>query len=180
MRLHYRAREGETIQYVDVMSLYPYICKHSKFPVGHSVVHVGLSCKEKEACLHMDGLMKCSLSPERLYHPVLSIRANQKLMFSLCRTLVLTPNTGQCYHKTDEERALTGTWVIHEVRLAVQKGYRILEIYELYEYNVTRYDPETREDGLFVGYIDNIFKLKSEAIGYPACVRTPADEGRYI
>ena len=43
----------------------------------------------------------------------------------------------------DEERALTGTWVIGDVRLAMQKGYRILEIHELYEY-VTRYDPETR------------------------------------
>jgi len=32
MRLHYKATEGETIQYVDVMSLYPYICKYGKFP----------------------------------------------------------------------------------------------------------------------------------------------------
>jgi hypothetical protein len=28
-----------------------------------------------------------------------------------------------------------------EVRLAVEKGYRILEIYVVYEYRVTRYDP---------------------------------------
>ena len=34
MRLHCKVREGqETIQYVDVMSLYPYICKYGKFPV---------------------------------------------------------------------------------------------------------------------------------------------------
>jgi hypothetical protein len=26
---------------VDVMILYPYICKYFKFPVGHAVVHVG-------------------------------------------------------------------------------------------------------------------------------------------
>ena len=36
MRLHYKAREGETIQYVDVMSLYPYVCKNCNFLVGHS------------------------------------------------------------------------------------------------------------------------------------------------
>ena len=75
-------------------------------------------------------------------------------MFSLCRTCALTSSTGECYHKTDEEEALTGTWVIDEVRLAVQKGYRILEIHEVYEYKVTRYDHETREGGLFAGYID--------------------------
>jgi len=101
-------------------------------------------------------------------------------MFSLCRTCVLTSNTDRCCHKTNEERSLTGTWVIDEVRLAVQKGYRILEIYELYEYNVTRYDPETREGCLFSGYIDTFLKLNVEASGYPARVRTPADEDRYI
>ena len=56
-----------------------------------------------------------------------------------------------------EETALTGTWVNDEVRLAVRKGYRILEIHEVYEYKVTRYDPETREGGLFAGYIDTFF-----------------------
>jgi len=89
-------------------------------------------------------------------------------MFSLCRSCVLTSNTEQCCHKPDKERALTGTWVIDEVRLAVQKGYRILEIDELYEYKVTRYNHETREGGLFAGYIDTFFKFKAEASGYPA------------
>ena len=180
MRLHYKAREGETIQYVDVMSLYPFVCKTGKFPVGHPVVHVGDACKDKEACLGKEGLIKCTfVPPERLYHPVLPFRANQKLMFSLCRTCVLTSNTGECRHKTDEERALTGTWVIDEVRLAVQKG-RILEIHEVYEYKVTRYDTETREGGLFAGYIDSFLKLNAEASGYTAWVRNPADEERYI
>ena len=71
--------------------------------------------------------------------------------------------------------ALTATWVIDEVRLAVQKGYRILEIHEGYDYSVTRYDTESRESGLFAGYIDTFLKLKAEASGYPAWVRTPAD-----
>jgi hypothetical protein len=28
-----------------------------------------------------------------------------------------------------------------EARLALEKGYKILEVYEVYEYRVTRYDP---------------------------------------
>jgi len=58
MRLHYKPRENETIQYVDVMSLYPYICKYFKFPVGHPIGQVGYECKDIEACLRMDGLIK--------------------------------------------------------------------------------------------------------------------------
>ena len=54
MRLHYKARENETIQYVDVMSLYIYISKYFKFLVVHPVIHVGDACKDKEACLAME------------------------------------------------------------------------------------------------------------------------------
>jgi len=75
---------------------------------------------------------------------------------------------------------LEGTWVIDEVRLAVDKRYKILEITEIYEYTVTRYDPETRNGGLFADYIDTFLKLKTEARGYPSCVRTVDDEVRYI
>ena len=101
MCLNYKVREVETIQYVDVTSLYPYICKY-KLPVDHPVIHVGDICKDKEACLRKKGLMKCSIvPPDRFYHAVLPFRANQKLMFSLCRTCVLTSNTEQCCHKTD-------------------------------------------------------------------------------
>jgi hypothetical protein len=84
------------------MSLYPYICKYGKFPVGHPVVHVGDACKDKEACLRVEGLIKCNIvQPERLYHFVLPFRPKQKHIFSLCRTCVVTSNTEQCFHKTD-------------------------------------------------------------------------------
>jgi len=49
---------------------------------------------------------------------------------------------------------LEGTCVIYEIRLAVDKGYKVLEILEVYEYQVTRYDPETGNGGLFAEYID--------------------------
>jgi len=39
MRLHYKIKEGEeSVQYCD-MSLYPYICKYFKFPIGHPIIH---------------------------------------------------------------------------------------------------------------------------------------------
>ena len=71
---------------------------------------------------------------------------------------------------------LEGTWVIDEVRLAVHRGYKILEIQEVYQYEVTQYDRDTGEDRLFVDYINTFLKLKAEASGYPSCVRTPEDE----
>ena len=54
--------------------------------------------------------------------------------------------------------------------MAVSKGYRILEIHEVYEYAVTQCDAATGEGGLFVEFIDTFLKLKAEASGYPSWV----------
>ena len=109
-----------------------------------------------------------------LYHPVLPLRENQKLMFLLSRTCVIASNTGECTQTTDNERALTGTWIVDEVRLAVEKGYRIFEIYEVYEYKVKLYDPKHMNAACL-----RFLKLKAEANGYPDWVRSSADEERY-
>jgi len=50
---------------------------------------------------------------------------------------VFTSSSEECVHTQDEDRALNGTWVMDEKRLAVEKWYRILEIYEIYDYQVT-------------------------------------------
>jgi hypothetical protein len=74
-----------------LLSLYPYICKYFKFPVGHLVIHVGDACKDREACLRKEGLMKCSIVPsERLYHTVLPsvpIRISFKSLSNMCPNL---------------------------------------------------------------------------------------------
>jgi len=69
---------------------------------------------------------------------------------------------------------------LDEVTLAVKKGYRIFDIYEVYEYQVTQYKRETGEGGVFVVYINTFLKIKAEASGYPSWVRSPEDEERFI
>jgi len=102
---------------------------------------------------------------------VLPYRNNNKLLFCLCRSCVYERNNfGECKHLRDDESALTGTWVLDEIRLAVEKGYRVLDIYEVYEYQITQYSRETDEGGLFVDYINTFLKLKAEASGYPSWV----------
>jgi len=62
----------------------------------------------------------------------------------------------------------------------VQKSYEIIEIFEVYEYAVTQYDPQTGQGGLFVEYVDTFLKLKTEASGYQDWVLTPVEDDRYI
>jgi ribosomal protein L2 len=56
MRLHYKIRDGETIRYVDDMSLYPYCCKYHKIPIGHPIINVGEACKDMGQCWGRRGL----------------------------------------------------------------------------------------------------------------------------
>ena len=182
MPLHYKERENETIPYVDIMSLYPYICKYFKFPIGHPITHIGDDCKNIEACLRMECLIKFSIvPPEKLYHPVLLFRCDNNLMLCLCRMCVLTSSSvEECVHNRVEDRTLTGTWVMDKVRLTVKKRYRILEIYEVYEYQVTQYDLEIGESGHCVANINRILNLKAEASGYLGWVYSAEDEDRYV
>ena len=119
-------------------------------------------------------------TPRTLYHSVLQFRCNNKLIFCLCKTCAIEQNTDVCTHETVADRDLIGFWVTDEIRLAVRKGYRLIKVFEVYEYEVTQYDPTTGQGGLFVEYINNFLKLKTEASGYPSWVRTPEDDDSYI
>ncbi|KAJ8933580.1 hypothetical protein NQ318_015967 [Aromia moschata] len=170
---------AKKIKYVDVCSLYPYVNKYGKYPVGHPEVLVGDDCKNLDLN-QADGLIKCKiLPPSDLYHPVLPTKMNNKLMFVLCRTCGEELNALECCHN-DEDRALTGTWVIDEVVKAVEKGYAILEIYEVWKYQVERYNPELKSGGLFSDYISTFLKIKQQASGWPASCVTSEDKVNYV
>jgi len=87
---------------------------------------------------------------------------------------------GQCQYFSDAQSAISGTWVLDEIRLAVTKSYRVTEIQEVYKYVVTQYDTSLDEGGLFLGYIKMVLQLKAEVSGYRSWVRSPSDEDRYI
>ena len=76
----------EKICYFDFMSLYPWVNKNGKYPLGHPEIisqpgHTDLS--------RYFGLVKCTvLPPHGLFHPVLPYRHAGKLTFPLCSSCV--------------------------------------------------------------------------------------------
>jgi hypothetical protein len=54
--------QGEEIRYAHVISVYPYIYKYGKFPLGHPKVYVG-ACPPN--CLDREGIVKCNVPPPR-------------------------------------------------------------------------------------------------------------------
>ncbi|KAK5650251.1 hypothetical protein RI129_001280 [Pyrocoelia pectoralis] len=171
---------NEKILYYDVCSLYPFVNKYRKYPVGHPQIHVG-----NENCLKLsidtvDGLIKCRvLPPDDLYHPVLPMRMHGKLMFVLCRTCCIDLNESDCGH-SEHERSFVGTFVADELRKAISKNYKILDFHEIWAYKVVEYDKISKQGGLFSEYIDNFLKLKQECSGWPSDCTSDTEKLNYI
>ena len=176
---YYQIKEEEKIKYIDICSLYPYICKYGKFPVGHPEVFVGEACNNLNLTT-IDGLIKCTiLPPKDLYHPVLPQKMNNKLMFVLCKTCGEQMNLGECEH-TDEERSLQGTWVLDEVLQAVKKGYKIVHTQEIWKYTIQRFNKESGLEGLFTSMMNKFIKIKQQASGWPKECNTQEKKLTYI
>ncbi|XP_070521947.1 uncharacterized protein [Cardiocondyla obscurior] len=101
-------------------------------------------------------------------------------MFVLCRSCCETFAETECTHERSADREFEGTWVACELRKAIEKGYLVRAVSEIWQYNVTRYDPTTRQGGLFTDYINCFLQLKQEASRWPSeCVDDKSKE-RYL
>ena len=177
VKLYHQVTPNQKIHYIDVTSLYPWVNKTSVYPKGHPtfITHPG----------HTDihqyfGLIQCQILPPReLYHPVLPYRYDSKLLFPLCARCVeeemdkpLLDRSYHCPH-TDEERALTSTWCCQELEKAVELGYEVQYIYEVWHFKETC-------QGLFEDYVNTWLKIKQEASGWPKGVNTEEERQTYI
>ncbi|XP_045201509.2 uncharacterized protein LOC123555044 [Mercenaria mercenaria] len=175
--LYKEASADETIDYYDVTSLYPWVNKTGKIPLGHPKI-VTENFKELDK---YEGLIKCKvLPPKGLFHPVLPSKCNGKLLFHLCRACAETKEQTSCSHN-DTERSFIGTWVTDEVQKAIQKGYQIVKVYEVWHFNkVSKYDPITKTGGIFTQYVNTFLKIKQEASGWPKWCQTEQQKRKYI
>ena len=177
VKLYHQVTPGQKIHYIDVTSLYPWVNKTSVYPKGHPTF---ISQPGHTDILQYFGLIQCQVLPPReLYHPVLPYRHANKLLFPLCATCVKEemdkPLLDRSYHcpHTDEERALTSTWCSPELEKAVELGYQVQYIYEVWHFEETC-------KGLFEDYVNTWLKIKQEASGWPEDNMTEEQKQTYI
>ncbi|CAH1103834.1 unnamed protein product [Psylliodes chrysocephalus] len=141
---------GKKCRYIDVVSLYPSVQFYDYYPVGHPTKIFNPTEYNPE----WFGLVKCTvLPPQKLYHPVLPVKTT-KLTFALCRSC-MENETETCNH-TVNERVFTGIWTTAELKKALEKGYEIIQIDEVWHF------PQKSND-LFKDYIRDFMKIKLEA-----------------
>ena len=177
--LHAVAGEGEEIRYVDITSLYPWVNKNATYPIGHPQI---ITQPRDQSITSYFGLATVDiLPPTNLYHPVLPVRCNQKLTFPLCASCVkeeqekpLLQRCHYCTH-TDAQRMLRGTWCTPELIKAIEKGYTLIKIHEVWNF-----PPRQQKTGLFRDYVDKWLRLKQESAGWPSWCETMEQKRQYI
>lgn len=172
--------QGEEIRYVDVTSEYPWVNKYGTYPVGHSTI---LFEPEDQDPAHYFDIIKVDiLPPFGLYNPVLPHRHKVKLTFPLCCTCVeeqsalgMLERSYYCTHM-ESQRMLRGTWCTPEILKAVEMGYRVLHIHEVWHF-----PEDQRQTGLFAPYVNDWLKIKQESSGWPSWTSgDPEKENEYI
>lgn len=146
--------------------------KQCDYPVGEPKRLFGATfkcpiTKPEELRALCRGYISCKvLAPGNLFLPVLPYRSD-KLMFALCKSkftykiILLTACAEECCQEkckhNDEERALYGTWTTVELEVALEKGYRILEVYGAVHFDNWSTD-------LFSNYINTFLKEKQVSL----------------
>ena len=178
LKLYHKCSADERISYIDFCSLYPAVQKYCIYPTGHPTI-ISENFDYNKVYF---GIIKCQiLPPKDLYLPVLPLKINNKLIFTLCMACAKDQiNNFKCSHD-DSLRTLTGTWVSLEIDKALEMGYKLVKYEEIYEFSgKTVYNKETKTGGLFTDYINYNLKAKQESSGYPANCNSEIERDNYI
>lgn len=152
----------DDLQYHDVCSLYPYVCAFKTLPTGNPE-HICGKQIDKDRILDL-----CHPSPYFGYvraHVTPRPRCMIGLLPYRC------PNSGRLEFPL---RPMTGSWGTEELRIAIENGYKVDEIYEVYHWS-----EEERSDKLLRGYVSYFLQMKQEAEGWVkmgASSETPSEE----
>lgn len=165
--------EGPCAQYVDFTSLYPWVNKNCRYPLGHPIETSDFegdafnlqdvidSFYDSDGNLvHPDQLpmMVCKVDvkcPDDLYLPLLheKLPKEHKLMFTL---------------RDKKEMLYTG----HELLKAFELGYKVTHWYKTWKWVECK-------KGLFKDYINTFLQIKQQAAGWGDC-KTEEEKDKYI
>lgn len=141
--------ENEEIKYHDVCSLYPYVCAFKPLPTGHPEHYVGkhIDITRLTNLNHSDpyfGFVRCTIIPN-----------NRDIIGFLPHR---DSKSGRLEFPLYE---MTGSWGTEELRVALESGYRIQMVYEVYHWPA-----EERSSTLLRGYVSFFLRMKQEAEGW--------------
>ena len=167
-------KAGKKGRAYDIVSLYPSVMASELFPVGKPELINRQDITQPFQISNYFGVISCEVQPPAQLHvPVLPYKNKSgKLTFPLCREcadmLLL-----KCTHYGEKCRNLFGAWTTVELKLALEEGYKIIDVFQIYHFS-------EKSNTLFKGFILEMLRGKMESSGYPKDVTTAADKNQYL
>nr|CAD2190267.1 unnamed protein product [Meloidogyne enterolobii] len=173
LRLFYKPKDGESISYYDVTSLYPFINVSTKYPVGHPTVHilnedVAWTCSSDNK-YNLAILKVFVIPPRKIDVPVLPVKLDDRLLFPLCAACARLYPKGKvdekynCQH-SDEQRGWVSTCTSLELNVALDEGYTVTKLFRVLEYT-------SSDNTLFRSYIAEFMAQKIHASGFDNSIK---------
>jgi hypothetical protein len=175
-KLYHVCDSDEKFFYMDFTSLYPFVVKGKRYPIGHPI---RITENFDPNISVYEGFIFCKILPPRnLYFAVLPVRVRNKLIFPLCLRCAHDQNNQDCFH-VEAERCLLGTWTTMELKKALEKSYKLIEVYEIWHFR--ELSPQrTGEPGIFTDFINTYIKLKVESSGWPKNDMSENEKDEYV
>ena len=172
MKTYARRSANREIIQIDCVSIYPSVFANYPMPIYNPEPILEFS-EEDLITVPYRGLIKCTILPNRsLKLPVLGINIRGGLYYGNCLTCIKEANQNECDHENISDRAISGTWTTEEVKLAISKGYRILECHEVWHW-------EEWDSTLYTDYVKTFLRGKITSGGFPPHVVTEEDKLTY-
>jgi len=156
----------DDIKYHDVCSLYPYVCAFKQLPTGEPK-HICGTSVDRSRVVDLNharpyfGYVRCRVVPNRT------------------DVLGLLPFRDPVTKRLDFPLLpMVGCWGTEELRLALENGYEVQDIYEVYHWTETE-----RSDTALRGYVAFFLRMKQEAEGWRklgASSEEPSEEEKDI
>lgn len=147
----YKMRHKGDVSMVDFVSQYPTSLMGTSFSpyTGDKLIWnmpVGTPQIEKfpptfDFATDKCGVIKCTvLPPQNLYAPFLGCKVpseiqvgGYEMLYGLCKACMFERREDDCTH-SEEEREILGTWTLVEIQYALQLGYKVTDITEVWVY----------------------------------------------
>ena len=175
----YKIKQNEKILYYDINSLYPFSYGTKNFPISHPDI---ITSNFKNINEYF-GLAKIKvLPPDDLFFGILPVKINDKLLFPLCINCAKKETKKICICE-DNKKCFIGTWATPEIQMAIEYGYKIIKIYEVYHWPKERqsyFNQYIKKKGLFTEYVNTFLKIKTESSGYPDHIKSDIEKKNYI
>ena len=141
-----------------ILPLYLYVqlsTQHDAYPIGHSEITVSDFREAKEYF----SIIKCVVeAPPQDIFPALPTTSNEKLVFTLCQKCATDQVRTSC-PQVGADRCLDGTWCTPELHFAMEHGYKVFKIPEVWHWQEKRLQ-------IFARFADKFPRIKTEAAGW--------------